>query len=130
MIQEYFKSIAEFTYPNFVWSADYYLEEDNTGTIFYEGGGQPSTNDLGLRYPSYMIMLRSSNWEVVEDTAESLLTTFHLAQNQSFTTSRGKTYEIIYIEAQGEPIRLGVINGKMEYTINFNCTLREVTNNA
>lgn len=127
MIQDFFKENCEELFPNYSWSVDYFVDKDNSGSVYSEGGSKPSTYEDKLRYPNYMIMLRSSNWEQVEQDSHLVLKTFRDMSQTLYIDSRGKTFEIYFIEPQSEPVRLGVTDNIMEYTINFNCTIREVS---
>jgi hypothetical protein len=130
LIQEYFKAIGETLAPSLTWSIDYYVGE-NVGVVYSEGGSASTGGETQLRQPHYMIMIRSKQWEDAEHIANSLFKTLDHTYNQTFTTTKNKTFEIYSILASGEPIRLGVdTEGFMQYTINFTTLLREVTEHA
>lgn len=112
--------------PELVWSIDHYSAADNTGTVYTEGGGEPSIDDTDMCYPDYMVYIRSSDWALAERRAKQIKKMFHKRAN--FTvTEEGSTYFVYLIAAQSEPLRLGTTDsGIMEYSINFRVTLREV----
>lgn len=125
MIHRYLKNEAQQAIPSLGWSINFYTGADNTGTVYTEGGAAADLYDPNLRYPEYMIYIRSSNFDAAEQHAQAVYDTFH--KRSHFTvTEKGKTYQVLFLQALSEPLRLGVDNDKMEYSINLQATLREM----
>lgn len=125
MIQSFLKNELQTVLPQLEWTIDFYTGEDNTGTVYSEGGEPPDTYDVGFRYPQYMILIRSSDWTLAEQAAQIVLKTLHKKENLPISIGTSN-YMVYFITAMGEPIRLGVKNNIMEWTVNFQVTLREV----
>ncbi|MCK1982230.1 MULTISPECIES: minor capsid protein [Peribacillus] len=134
MIHRYLKTEAEREFPDFLWTINYYTGNMDTGTIFTEGGGNPDTYDFKWRYPEYMIFIRSSDWDKAELIAQKVYDLFH--DNKDFRVEErlfvkdsdifsDRAFYVQSLFALSEPIRLGVSDDKMEYSINIRATLRE-----
>jgi hypothetical protein len=132
MIQSFLKDEAEMVLSDLEWTIDFYTGEDNTGTVYSESGEPPDTYDADFRFPEYMFFIRSSDWAYAETAAEKIVDHFHKKNNLLVTIEKSikslivnKRYKVFFIEALGEPLRLGAKNNIMEYSINFKVTLRE-----
>lgn len=125
MIQSYLKDELKLVLPQLEWTIDYFSGEDNTGTVYSEGGPAPDSYEASFRFPQYMVLIRSSDWLMAEQATQTALNAFHRKTNVLVLLG-SKKYRIYFIEAMGEPIRLGAQNNVMEWTVNFQVTLREV----
>jgi hypothetical protein len=125
LIQSYLKEEAKVVVPELEWTIDFYTGEDNTGTVYSESGTAPDTYESGLRYPEYQVYIRSSDWTLARVAANKVFKHLHRKMNV-LANADGLQYQVFFVEAQGEPIRLGARGNVMEYSINFSVTLREV----
>lgn len=126
MIQDFFKEQLEVSFPHLSWSIDYYEENANVGVVYAENSGAPSKADDNIRYPNYMIFIRDADWARAEQTALNVVPLFHKRLKELYTNPNGKEYHIIFIKATTDANRLGVNGQYMEYSINFEVTIREV----
>ena len=126
MIQEYFKNELEEKYPMLRWSIDYYESNGNVGVVYSETANPPSTYDDKVRFPNYMIFIRDTDWQRAESIAYDLVGLFNGRLAETFISSNGKKYSILFIEATSDANRLGVNANYMEYSVNFKVTLKEV----
>jgi hypothetical protein len=125
MIQSFFKDEIKAAVPELEWTIDFYTSEDNTGTVYSESGTAPDLYESGMRYPEYMVFIRSSNWTLARKAANKVFKQLHRKMNVQASVD-GSQFQVFFIEALGEPIRLGAQDDVMEYSINFKVTLREV----
>jgi hypothetical protein len=125
MIQSFLKDEAKAVVPELEWSIDFYTSEDNTGTVYSESGAPPDTYESGMRYPEYMVFIRSSDWTLARVAANKVFKQLHMKM-KDLVLADGLQYQVFLIEALGEPIRLGAQGNVMEYSVNFKVTLREV----
>jgi hypothetical protein len=125
MIQSFLKDEAKAVVPELEWTIDFYTSEDNTGTVYSEGGTPPDSYESGMRYPEYMVFIRSSDWTLARVAANKVFKQLHRKMNVQASVD-GSQFQVFFIEALGEPIRLGAQDDVMEYSINFRVTLREV----
>lgn len=124
MIEGYFREKLQTIYPQLVWTENNYEDADHTGTIYKEAGSAPDTYETGLRFPNYMVWVRSSNRDLAQSAAEGSVEIMNKLHGETFTNYEGKTYEIIFVEAIGEANRIGMNEGVMEWSANFKVTLR------
>jgi hypothetical protein len=135
MIQRYLADVLREKFPDLTWTFSFYSNSDNTGTVYYEGGGKPSSYEDEMRYPRYMIWLRSSAWSYVESLGSQIQDELHRkgdfdvtvpifnAQEEQIGEER---YHVYLIEAAGDPNRIGVRDNVMEYSLNFDVTLTKI----
>lgn len=126
MIQDFFKDQLEVSFPHLSWSIDYYEEDANVGVVYAENASAPSVADDNIRYPNYMIFIRDTDWARAEQTALKVVPLFHKRLKEIYVSPIGIEYSIIFIKAESDANRLGVNGQYMEYTINFEVTIREV----
>jgi len=135
MIQRYLAELLGEKFPDLTWTYSFYSNSDNTGTVYYEGGGKPSTYEGRTRYPRYMVWLRSSAWAYVESLANQIQEELHgkgdfIVTVPIFNDQEEKIgeeqYHVYLIEAAGEPNSIGVQDNVMEYSINFDVTLTKI----
>lgn len=134
MIQAYLKDVLAPLFPKLTWSMDYRQAEDNTGTVYSEAGYAPDQYESGTRRPSYMVYIRSSDWGYVEHAAHGALKALHRQSDLTVTIENKdnegnvigtRRYHVFLITAASEPLRIGVENGVMEWSVNFDVTLKE-----
>jgi hypothetical protein len=133
MIQGYLREKLQEVIPGLTWSEDYYYAEDNTGTVYASGSRQPDRYDTEYRYPGYQVWIRSSDRDLAKLAAEMAYIQLHKKSNfnvnvkyegkgqESFT----KRYLVLFVMAASEPLRIGDNDGIMEYSVNFDVTLKE-----
>lgn len=134
MIQTFLKDKLQALLPDLTWTASFRTANDNTGTVYYEGGGQPAQYDVPTRYPRYMVYISSSDWKYAEYAAETVFQTLHKFKNEIVEVKfyKGgnvvatKSYRVFLITAAGDPIDLGVTNDVRDFSINFDVTLTEI----
>lgn len=134
MIQEYLMNELKTVVPHLTWSVDYYYAKDNTGTVYVSSGKQPDLYDMEYRYPSYQIWTRSSDWDYAKYAAEAAFNAFHKKSNLIVSVDyekdrevvETKRYLVLLILAASDPLRIGVNNKVMEYSVNFDVTLTEL----
>jgi hypothetical protein len=133
MIQSFFVDEGKTILSDLEWTQDFYTAEDNTGTAYSEGGERPDTYESDFRFPEYMVFIRSSDWNYAEGASQKVFDQFHkrndfivFVEQKMKSLIVQKQYKIYFIEALSEPLRLGVKNNIMEYSINFRVTLKEV----
>ncbi|PAE17291.1 hypothetical protein CHH91_04610 [Virgibacillus sp. 7505] len=135
MIQEYLMNRLAAKFPGLTWTTSFYTNNDNTGTIYYEGGSKPSTYEDKMRYPRYMIWLRSSKWAYLESLVDQIHEELHEKGNFTVAVPLYDEQErqigedllhVYFIEAASDPNRIGVQDDVMEYSLNFDVTLKKV----
>lgn len=119
MIQEYIKDKLEPKFNDLEWSVDYKTSDGNYGAVYYDGGDMPDRNDLKGRHVNYQVVIQHEDFERAERIAFGVFDTIH-----GIIGIRTYHYDtplfVQYIYAETEPMRIGVINDRMLYTINFN----------
>ncbi|WP_342512794.1 hypothetical protein MKY34_19635 [Sporosarcina sp. FSL K6-1522] len=134
MIQSFLKEKLKKLLPDLTWTVDYKTANDNTGTVYYEGGGKPAEYDVSTRYPRYMVLLSSSDWEYAEHAAQVVFDSLHKIMHETVQVDffkngdvvATKRYRVFLITAASEPLPLGVENDVMDYSVNFDVTLMEI----
>lgn len=133
MIQEKLMDILKEAIPGLSWTIDYRTEDDNTGTVYLNTGSDPDKYDPEYRYPSYQVYIRSGDWDYAKAAAEITFDELHKRDNFKVTTSYErdgityleKRYHVFQIVASSDILSLGNDKGIMEYSVNFDVTLRE-----
>lgn len=127
MIEKYFADELKILYPDWNISEDYFEAADNIIAIYNEGGnGADPANETNPLYPDFMIWLSSSNWETVKKIAYEVYKHFHNIRNIRVTNYDNVTFQVNMIVADSFPNRIGIEDGKMQYSINFSTDIREV----
>jgi hypothetical protein len=126
MIEGYLKEKLQAVYPQLVWTENVYTEADHTGTVYKESGEKPDSFETGLRFPYYMVYVRSSNKDLAQTAAEGSIELLNKLHGETYTNYNGDTYEVIFVEAVGEANRIGLVDGVMEWSSNFKITLRRI----
>lgn len=133
MIQEALMNELETVIPSLNWSVDYYTADDNTGTVYSTASGQPDRYDTDYRYPGYQVWIRSSDWDYAKLAAELTYKQLHKKSNFRVAVDYEKDgqvvlkkhYLVFFVMAASDPLRSGDNNGIMEYSVNFDVTLKE-----
>lgn len=133
MIQKSLMNMLREEIPGLVWSADFYALEDDTGTVYSTGGPAPDEYETGVRYPTYQVYIRSSDWGYAKAAANMAFNKLHRKGRFRVTEAFEKDGQVIYekdyyiylITAMSDPIRIGVENNIMDYSVNFDVTLKE-----
>ena len=114
--------------PDLKWTVDYYTAEDNTGTIYYEGGSLSSVNDdRNISYPEYMVFIRCSDKRKAEVIAHKMYKLFHkkTVEELIYIPKFDTSYRVYFMQAMSTPNRIGVSGDVMEYSVNLLITLEE-----
>lgn len=132
MIHHALKDILEKECPDLNWSVRYFMDEDNTGTVYYEGGKDPHRFDPDMYYPSYGVLIRSSDWRKAEEYALRVSEALHKRRNEYMEGYRyqngkmvlGEGYAVLSIDQVGDVLDLGIVNNEInEWKINFETRL-------
>ncbi len=134
MIQEHLMNELKTVIPHLTWSVDYFYADDNTGTVYASSGAQPDLYDMEYRYPGYQVWVRSSDWDYAKLAAEKAFNELHKKSNlivevdyeKDGEVVETKRYLVLLILATTEPLRIGDNDGVMEYSVNFDATLKEL----
>lgn len=133
MIQEWLKDRLKAALPQAKWTVDYEPNNsDQFGTVYYEGGGAPGGGDFNYRYPRFMVWIESEDWTMAEYIAQTVFDELHNLHKWSGKQSihvvytdknnqviREEDVTLHSITAAGDPNRIGVEDGKMQYSVNF-----------
>lgn len=127
MIARYFADQLKQKYPDWKVSENFYTATDYIMAVFDEGGGEPDPdNETNPLRPAFMIWLSSSDWAATIRIAYEIFKLFHNQRNFQVTDYDGNTFHVNMIVAETMPLRIGVNDGKMQYSINFSAHIREV----
>ncbi|MGW7932326.1 hypothetical protein ACWEWU_11765 [Staphylococcus xylosus] len=121
MIQRYLKELLSHEIPELTWTVDYRTHNDNFGVVYYSGGKPKNRNDIGDERLNYQVEIRSSNFDLATFKAQQVYDYIDGMGDINITIETYKKQHIYiqYIQAITPPIRVGVINETMTYTINF-----------
>lgn len=64
-------------FPELEWTVLFHTEKDNSGQVFIDNELDPHEYDADIYYPSYGIVIRSSDWSTAESIAYELRSHFH-----------------------------------------------------
>ena len=136
MIQFWLKDQLAAAIPATTITADYEPDLATYMTVFYEGGGAPGDHDIKWRFPVYMVWVESTDWGLAEYLAQQAFNTLHEQHERlgpqeilveyvdnSGTVLGTETVILHRIKSAGEVNRIGVQDGKMQYSINFETTI-------
>ncbi|MGW7932854.1 hypothetical protein BU107_07030 [Staphylococcus xylosus] len=121
MIQRYLKELLENEIHELIWTVDYRTQNDNLGVVYYSGGEPKKTNDVGDERLTYQIEIRSSNFDLATYKAQQVYDFIHGINDINLTVNTYKEQKIYiqYIKAITPPLRIGVRDNRMIYTVNF-----------
>lgn len=122
MIQEFIRNQLKDEFDYLEWTVNYKTADTNYGVVYYDGGEMPQRNDTGARHMNYQIVIELDDYDLAEETAFSIYDKIHgiIAEE---TRHLNKHIFIQYIFAESEPIRLGVYEDSMIYSLNFNALI-------
>lgn len=135
MIESKLVEILREEIPDLSWSESFRTEDDNTGTVYDEGGPRPSLYEERMLYPQYMIYIRSSNFGKAKNAAHEVFNTLHQMANvimevpiydDNDAIVGTELFQVFLIEALSTPLRIGVKDNVMEYSVNIQATLRKL----
>lgn len=130
MIQDYLRDELANKIDSLEWTVDYFTAPDNTGTVYVTDGRRPDVYDTRYRFPSYQVYIRSSNWDKAQEVSEQVLELLHRKNAfEVYVPYKGiadKRFFVFLLEASTDPIRVGDDDGVMQYSINFDATIREM----
>jgi hypothetical protein len=130
MIEGFLRERLQAAYPQLTWSENNYEDQDNTGTVYAEGGGAPSRYEDGFRFPNYMVWVRSSDFSLAERASKGSVELLNKLNNEGkpfeYTDYEGIKYNVYFVEATGEANRVGRDEGVMEWSSNFRATIRRI----
>lgn len=118
MIQRYIKDKLKDAIHELEWTIDYKSSNDNYGAVYYDSGGRPETNDTQARHMNYQIVIQHQDYEMAERLAYHAYDLIHGTIGVQ-TKHFDKPIFIQYIYADSDIIRVGVVDDKMIYTLNF-----------
>lgn len=123
MIQDYIYRQLKDDFKELEWTVDYKTSDGNYGAVYYDGGRTPQrNNDAKPRHMFYQIVIQHEDYETSERIAFDVWDKIH-----GITSVQTKHFDrdlfVQYIYAEGEPIRVGVVNDRMIYTLNFDALI-------
>lgn len=132
MIGQYLVRTLKDELPKLTWTEAFYTANDNTGTVYTDGGRGVGRYESPLRFPTYQLLIRSSDWDMAETYAIKALelinktsdvtTDVYLYENGKAIEKR--TVNIMYLENRGGILNLGIDEDNIRsYSINFDATL-------
>ena len=123
MIEVEIKNSLEDRVDGLTWSANYRTAQDDYGVVYYEGGDSINQNDeSGTERLLFQVEVCSSNFDKSKYKAHEVYKLLHRSGNIKFESSYENITVRSYLHsilAETPPIRVGVIDDKMIYTINF-----------
>lgn len=133
MIQSWMMKELRAELPYLTWTIGQYVSKDHTGTVYYEGGRSPAKNETRVRFPNYMVWIRSSDWEYAEYAAQKTFSLYHMrGQDGRFEIEteqeiKGEVlkerYLVFLMSAIQDPIDMGIEDGISTWAINFDVEL-------
>lgn len=122
MIQEYIMKQLVDEFPELEWTVNYKTSNDNYGAVYYDGGDKPELNDTKARHVNYQIVIEHKDFDEAERLAFGSFNKIHgIKAVQTYHLEQ--PIFVQYIFAETEPLRIGVENDKMIYTLNFNALI-------
>ncbi|MEX5936091.1 hypothetical protein [Mammaliicoccus sciuri] len=127
MIQRAIKKILMDKVTDLEWTVDYHTAQSEFGVVYYDGGYPPDRNDMKSHLMNYQVEIRSKDFDKTVNRAFDSYNAIHGITNQIMKVPIYEDGSLIrtdkhftqYIYAESPPIRVGVINDNMIYTINF-----------
>lgn len=127
MIQRTIKNILQDNIPDLEWTVDYRTSPTEFGVVYYDGGYPPKRNDLKAQRMNYQVEIRSKDFDkafnrafqcynLLDDIVDLLAEIPVYEDGELLHTER---HYVLYIQAEVPPIRVGVVEDSMVYTINF-----------
>ena len=127
MIEKAIKNLLNEQVKGLLWSANYKTQNDNYGVVYYEGGDPINVNDeTKAERLNYQVEINSSDFDKAKFKAHQVYTLLHGLSNQVYTAAYNDNgdeievkHKLHFMAAETPPLRIGVIDDKMIYTINF-----------
>ena len=127
MIQRAIKKILQDRIPDLEWTVDYRTAQSEFGVVYYEGGYPPDRSDMKSHLMNYQVEIRSQSFDKAANRAFDTYKAIHGIENRVMEVPvyedgrliRTDKHFIQYIYVESPPIRVGVSNDNMIYTINF-----------
>lgn len=127
MIEKAIKDLLNDEVKGLIWSANYKTQNDNYGVVYYEGGDPiNANNEANPENLIYQIEISSSDFDKTKFKAHQVYTLLHGLRNKIYTFNYNDegndievTHALHYMAAESPPLRIGVIDDRMIYTINF-----------
>ncbi|WP_416349708.1 hypothetical protein [Mammaliicoccus lentus] len=127
MIQRAIKNILDDKLPDLEWTVDYRTKPSETGVVYYDGGYPPDRSDMKSHLMNYQVEIRSESFDKATNRAFDSYKAIHGITNKVMKVPVYEDGELLrtdkhfvqYIYAESPPIRVGVSNDNMIYTINF-----------
>lgn len=127
MIEVALKNILKEEVKGLAWSANYKTLEDDYGVVYYEGGDPlNNSSDLHEEHLIYQVEICSSNFDKSKAKAQQVYEKLNKLNNKVMSfiyeedSDRIEVHHYLhFLRAETPPLRIGVINDKMIYTINF-----------
>jgi len=130
MIQGFLKDYLKERIPGIAWSQDYRTQSDDIATVYSSGGFPQGRYEGQVRRPTYQIYISSSDWDKAMDVAYAVYNQLHNKTNFEAITEDGSRFFVYLITAASEPLRIGVENNVMDYSVNFDVELKEIKEEA
>ena len=112
---------CEALHPELEWTVLHFTEKDNSGQVFIDNELDPHQYDADIYYPSYGIVVRSTDWNLVESIAYNLRDNFHKRMNElkfGYFYKNNELYKKVTYQMLSLMNRAGVMNlGVDEYDI-------------
>lgn len=127
MIQRAIKKILMDKVPDLEWTVDYHTAQSEFGVVYYDGGYPSDRSDMKSHLMNYQVEIRCKDFDKTVNRAFDCYNAIHGITNQIMKVPIYEGGSLIrtdkhftqYIYAESPPIRVGVINDNMIYTINF-----------
>lgn len=134
MIEKFLKDFGQENVKDMLWGMNYRTVNDNYAIVYDDGGrANNHNNETSLIRLNYQVEIGSRNWDKARAKAYEIYHLFNQLFNVDVQTSYkdgNTTYtEEYYLQsllAETPPIRVGVIDDTMIYTINLNAQIYTV----
>lgn len=134
MIEKYLKEYGSEHIKDMFWSVNYTALKDNYIVVYDDGGGNINFNNENPAYKHYyQIEVASSDWDKAKKKVYELYKLFYGFSNQNievaFKDDNSTTYEEYFLNSiypQTPPIRVGVVDNLMIYTLNLESSINTV----
>lgn len=135
MIQHWMGEQLKIEFPGNNITVDYFEEADTNIVVYYEGSGEPARFDLQINELNYMVWVESKDWGFAEYIAYQIYDYFHRFHERSkplilveFLNADNEVLATEYVKlhqsfAASKPNPIGVADGRMQYSINFEIKL-------
>lgn len=142
MIQYWMGEKLRTVFPGQKIDVDYLSEADTSIVVYYEGSGEPGRFDIEKESLNYMVWIESKDWGFAEYAARTVYNFFHKYHekerpsivvdyvNKDMEVLDSETVYLHRCFASSNINPLGVEDGRMTYSVNFQTTItKEETQN-